>query len=235
MNKNEIATINLTDVKEKLELQLLDKTLKDMVYVMKKGDKTLISYNKATLEQLTMDLGLRKVYKDKSLATGKGVLFVVELTLLDSEDRVWATSVGYANTEESSHFRSGGGEQDTLRLGAIAQKRALGFALTPILVRLGLDYESVSNGKQVEITSNVDDMIKQKEVLEDDRVSNEIAMKIYNYCVANDLVFRTVRDILVSSGIAPNLQDRQDLTLIHCKRITKEQYELIKQATKGNK
>lgn len=234
MNKNEIATINLTDVKEKLELQIVEKGLSNMVYTMSKSGKTLVSYNKATLEQLTMDLGLRKVYKDKSLATSKGVLFVVELELIDSENRMWATSVGYANTEESAHFKTGGGEQDTLRLGAIAQKRALGFALTPILVRLGLDYQSVSNGKQVEITSNVDDMIRQDKVLEDDRVDNKVAMQIYKYCLANDLVYKTVRDILISSGIA-NVQSKDDLTLIHCKRITKEQYELIKQATKGNK
>lgn len=234
MNKNEIATINLTDVKEKLELQIVEKGLSNMVYTMTKSKKTLVSYNKATLEQLTMDLGLRKVYKDKSLATSKGVLFVVELELIDSENRMWATSVGYANTEESSHFSTGGGEQDTLRLGAIAQKRALGFALTPILVRLGLDYQSVSNGKQVEITSNVDDMIKQDKALEDDRVDNKVAMQIYKYCLANELVYKTVRDILISSGIA-NVQSKEDLTLIHCKRITKEQYELIKQATKGNK
>lgn len=179
--------LNIQELHSKFEIQLKEKGLSNMIYQMKKGGKTLVSYSKATLEQLAMDLGLRKRYKDKSIATGKGVLFVAELDLIDTQDRLIASAIGYANTEESAHFKSGGGEQDTLRLGAIAQKRALGWALTPILIRNGLDYVSMAQkvGQELapnavyETTSNVEDLMKQQENSEFINVDEQINLDKY--------------------------------------------------------
>lgn len=232
-------TIFQTELQEKFELQLKDKGLSKMTYSMKKKDKILVSYNKATLEQLAMDLGLRKEYNDKSLATGKGVLFVAELRLLDNNDRLIASAIGYANTEESSYFKTGGGEQDTLRLGAMAQKRALGFALTPLLVRYGLDYETQARNQGVTLkdnmeyvtTSNVEDMKQEQGIPANDVIDTERVEKLY--AVMAQPTEKAIKIFNEFAGIMKTfhnveLEDVIDLNRAVISLLTNKQFELLK-------
>lgn len=242
MNKNEIVIISEEILKNKMnEIIDLKNGIENMVYKMVKGSKTLIGYNKETLKQLTMELGLREIYSDLSTTTiGDDAITSVRLELIDNNDRVWTTSYGSYQLTETPAFR-GSNERIkdfALRGTQLAQKRALNNAITPFLIKLGLDYSSI--GKNVEITTNADDFDNITKVpAHKDYIDEKVALKLYNTCLKNELVFKTTRDILLAQGIA-NIEQVEDLSLVPCKRITKEQFKLIEQAfikekAKGNK
>lgn len=177
---NELQTFN-AQLAEKFEEQVQTKGIDKMVYKMSRGGRTLVGYDKPTLEQLCIDLGLRKEYSELTVVSLPNNDFVVsvKLTLLDGQGKMITTSYGSGQS-----FETGQKSNDVLRLTPVVQKRALNIALTPLLVRLGLDYQTIAkrekakdyNSKvEYETTSNVDDLAKNDKPNDNEFISIERA------------------------------------------------------------
>lgn len=204
MTNYEITNIN-QQIVEKFEEQVKEKGLPNMVYTMNRGGKILVSYNKDTLEQLRLDLGLIKIAHNPIITPlGDGnATITVRVDLLTPEGQIIASANGYGELKESPKFKNSNDRMpDMLRLGAVIEKRGLSQAITPLLIRLGLDYPTLmyKQGQKLQgeyqHTSNVED-IETTEIKPERTELNDIEIEqTYKRALEKEEVFKEVASTL---------------------------------------
>lgn len=241
MNKNEITSNSLVNkeiVQNQINTMIEEKGFENLFYVISKKNKktgkvnNIIDFKKETLKQIAIDFGLREEYSDLTTTViGEDAITSVKLTLIDNNDRIIATSYGSFQKSETTQEWL---KDFAIRGTQVAQGRALKNAIMPFIIKLGLSYKDLEKDYEISVdTKDVAKIIAIPKHLSP--ISNVKAKGLYAECIKDELVFKTTRDILKSQGVVNDIKDINDLTLYHCARITVEQFNLIKQAIKGNK
>lgn len=230
--------MNKEVVQYQINKMIEEKGFENLFYVIsktnKKDNKTtnIIDFKKEALKQITIDFGLREEYSDLTTTVMvDDAITSVKLTLRDNNDRFITTSYGsFQKSETRQEWLKDFGIRGT----QVAQGRALKNAIMPFIIKLGLSYKDLEKDYEISVdTKDVAKIIAIPKRLSP--ISNVKAKGLYAECLNNDLVFKTTRDILKAQGVVQDIKDINDLTLYHCARITVEQFNLIKQAIKGNK
>lgn len=261
MINNEMTLIS--DYQEQMKTYLLnrikEKKLDKCVYKMQKGKKTLVDYNKATYYDLMIELGLEPYFSEFTTTTVQSsnektkseVIFSVKVEIRNrkTKDFVWS-AYGLGSTAESQNWNQGGGIQDSMRMGAIVQIRAVKNAINPILSKLGLDYLSMWNETSSEKVkqkdfekvkdyefSPIDSLPKENEIQHITKQQIAIIGKFVNNCdKKNKAIIKSEIISILRLNHNINIKD-SDISMVYLQKLTKDDFELIdiKMKEMGNK